>query len=312
MPTPITRNCDRHSLRGAPHLRHGPGPGGPAPDTLLPLARSPGAQTRLSVLFGLLIALAFALAAPGAFAEEALSAEQLRGLDIAREADQRDVGFSDTTADLTMVLTLSPTEQVARSMRQMVLEVADDGDKSIMVFDRPRDLKGTAILTFTHRVGNDDQWLYLPALKRVKRISSADKSGPFMGSEFAFEDLASQEVEKYRYTYLRDEECGAMPCYVVERIPVDPKSGYSRQVTWIDQQEYRLQRVDYYDRKGDLLKTMTLDGYRQYLQRHWRADEMLMVNHQSGKSTLLRFDNYQFQVGLQDSDFTRGALSRMR
>jgi outer membrane lipoprotein-sorting protein len=237
---------------------------------------------------------------------------QERGLEIAREADTRDTGFADTMARLSMLLNTSGGEPIERSMRQLVLEVPDDGDKSIMIFDTPRDLNGTAILTFTHKSGNDDQWLYLPALKRVKRISSADKSGPFMGSEFAYEDLASQEVEKYQYNYLRDEEVRGQACFVVERIPVDPNSGYSRQLTWVDKNEYRLLRVDYYDRKGDLLKTNTLSGYQQYLQRHWRADEMEMVNHQSGKNTLLKFHGYQFQSGLKDSDFSRGALSRMR
>ena len=133
-----------------------------------------------------------------------------------------------------------------------------------------------------------------------------------MGSEFAYEDLASQEVEKYEYKYLRDEDLAGQPCYVVERIPVDPNSGYSRQLAWVDQTEYRLMQVNYYDRKGDILKTNTLSGYQQYLQRHWRADEMEMVNHQSGKSTLLKFHGYQFQSGLKDSDFSSSALSRMR
>ncbi|MEZ5567671.1 MAG: outer membrane lipoprotein-sorting protein [Halioglobus sp.] len=235
-----------------------------------------------------------------------------RGLEIAREADHRNAGFGDSTAELSMFLQLSPDEEIERSMRQLTLEVADDGDKSIMVFDRPRDLNGTAILTFTHKVGTDDQWLYLPALKRVKRISSADQSGPFMGSEFAYEDLASQEVEKYRYRYLGDETLDGAVCFVVERVPVDPKSGYSRLVTWIDQDEYRLRRIDYYDRKGDLLKTMTLQGYRQYLNAYWRADEMLMINHQSNKRTRLVFSNYRFRTGLTDQDFSRAALSRMR
>ena len=235
-----------------------------------------------------------------------------RGLDIAREADRRNTGFGDSTAELSMFLQLSPGEEIERSMRQLTLEVADDGDKSIMVFDRPRDLSGTAILTFTHKVGSDDQWLYLPALKRVKRISSADQSGPFMGSEFAYEDLASHEVEKYEYRYLRDESLGGIDCFVVGRVPVDSKSGYSRQVTWIDKEEYRLRRIDYYDRKGDLLKTMTLSGYRQYLDAYWRADELLMQNHQSGRITRLEFTNYQFRTGLTDRDFSRGALARMR
>nr|WP_245635167.1 outer membrane lipoprotein-sorting protein [Marinobacterium profundum] len=231
---------------------------------------------------------------------------------IALEADQRDSGFEDTTVSFTMLLNLSGVEEIRREMRQLTLEVEGDGDKSVMVFDKPRDLNGTAILTFTHKVGSDDQWLYLPALKRVKRISSADKSGPFMGSEFAYEDLSSQEVEKYTYTYLRDEPVEGEPSFVVERVPVDPKSGYTRQVTWLDQSEYRLRRVDYYDRKGELLKTMTLTGYTQYLDQYWRPAKMIMKNHQNGKGTTLIFEDYRFRTGLTDSDFNRSALSRIR
>lgn len=235
-----------------------------------------------------------------------------QGLAVAQAADAADTGFGDSTADLVMLLQANSDKPVRREMRQLTLEVKGDGDKSILVFDRPRDLKGTAILTHTHRAGPDDQWLYLPALKRVKRISSSDKSGPFMGSEFAYEDLASQEVEKYRYRYLREESLDGEPCDVVERIPTDKKSGYTRQVAWYDQAHHRLQQVDYYDRKNTLLKTMTMVGYRQYLDAYWRPDEMHMINHQTGKGTVLVFNNYRFQVGLTSSDFNRGALSRMR
>tara|TARA_R110002049_G_scaffold53223_17_gene149029 strand:+ start:1356 stop:2135 length:780 start_codon:yes stop_codon:yes gene_type:complete len=246
--------------------------------------------------------------APAALA----SPEADRGLAIAIEADRRDSGFGDTAVDLTMLIASSADNVTTREMRQMVLEVEDDGDKSIMVFDRPRDLKGTAILTFTHKLEDDEQWLYLPALKRVKRISSADKSGPFMGSEFAYEDLSSQEVEKYSYKYLQDETINGEPCFVVERIPTDKNSGYTRQVIWVDQAEYRLQRVDYYDRKNTLLKTMSPVNYQQYLDQYWRPAEMIMNNHQTGKSTTLKFGNYQFRTGLRDSDFTPSAISRIR
>lgn len=235
-----------------------------------------------------------------------------KGLRIAVEADRRNNEFGDSSADLTMLIASSQEDYISREMRQMSLEVAGDGDKSIMVFDRPRDLKGTAILTFSHKTEADEQWLYLPALKRVKRISSSDKSGPFMGSEFAFEDLSSQEVEKYQYKYLRDETIDGQSCYVIERIPTDKYSGYSRQVSWVDQQEYRLQRVDYYDRKDTLLKTMVASDYQQYLDRYWRPGTMTMTNHQTGKSTTLKFANYQFRTGLQDSDFSPNAISRIR
>jgi outer membrane lipoprotein-sorting protein len=235
-----------------------------------------------------------------------------KGLAIAVEADRRDSGFGDATVDLTMLIASSSDSITSREMRQMVLEVTGDGDKSIMVFDRPRDLKGTAILTFTHKSEPDEQWLYLPALKRVKRISSADKSGPFMGSEFAYEDLSSQEVEKYSYKFLREEQINGEQCFVVERIPNDKNSGYARQVTWVDQSEYRLQRVDYYDRKNALLKSMAAVAYQQYLDRYWRPAELIMTNHQTGKSTTLKFRNYQFRNGLQEADFSPSAISRVR
>jgi hypothetical protein len=133
-----------------------------------------------------------------------------------------------------------------------------------------------------------------------------------MGSEFAYEDISSQEVEKYTYKYLRDEPCGELTCFVVERYPVDKYSGYSRQVAWIDQQEYRPQKIVFYDRKNTELKTLTYSGYRQYLDKYWRADEMFMENHQTGKSTRLIWSDYQFQTGLTERDFDRNSLKRAR
>lgn len=235
-----------------------------------------------------------------------------KGRAIAVEADARDAGFGDSTADLVMILKNRHGQESTRRIRNRTLEVSGDGDKSLVIFDRPADIKGTAMLTFTHKVGHDDQWLYLPALKRVKRISSANKSGSFMGSEFAYEDLASQEVEKYTDRWLRDEEYGGQSCFVIERDPVDPRSGYTRQVVWIDQSEYRTLKIDYYDRKNALLKTLTYHGYQQYLGQYWRADEMVVVNHQTGKSSRLMFENYKFRTGLLDKDFTKNSLKRAR
>ena len=99
----------------------------------------------------------------------------------------------------------------------------------------------------------------------MKRIASNNKAGPFMGSEFAYEDISSQEVEKYTYRYLRDEVLDGQSTFVVERDPVDSRSGYSRQVVWYDQSEYRLIKLEFYDRKETLLKTLTFQEYEQYL-----------------------------------------------
>ncbi len=233
-----------------------------------------------------------------------------RGLAIAREADRRDQGFGDYTVDMLMILKNRHGQQSERKIRSRVLEVEDDGDKSLSIFDNPPDVKGTAFLNHTHRSGDDDQWLYLPALKRVKRISSRNKSGSFMGSEFSYEDISSQEVEKYTYKWLRDEQLDGRDCFVVERYPVNRESsGYTRQVSWIDTSEYREWKIEYYDRKSSLLKTLTASDHQRYLDRYWRAGEMNMVNHQNGKSTRLILSDYQFRTGLNDSDFNKNSLT---
>jgi len=241
-----------------------------------------------------------------------LATPEQKGLEIAIEADKRETGFGDSTANMTMLLENRHGEKSTRYIRLRTLEVAGDGDKSMSIFDRPRDVKGTAFLSFTHKTGSDDQWLYLPALKRVKRISSRNKSGSFMGSEFAYEDIASQEVEKYTYKYIKDDACGDNSCFVIERDPVDELSGYTRQVVWIDKNEYRPQKIDFYDRKNTLLKTLVYKGYQQYLGQFWRADEMYMKNHQTGKTTLLSWANYKFRTGLTQRDFNKNSLKRAR
>ncbi|MDH3387597.1 MAG: outer membrane lipoprotein-sorting protein [Gammaproteobacteria bacterium] len=242
-------------------------------------------------------------------AASAQSAEQ-KGLEIAKAAKAYDRGFTDFSANMIMTLKNRSGETSTRLIRIRSLEVEGDGDRSLSIFDEPADVKGTKMLTYSHGLEPDDQWLYLPALKRVKRISSRNKSGPFMGSTFAFEDLGSQEVEKYTYRYLREEPCGDWTCHVIERYPAYEFSGYTRQVAWIDSEAYRLVKAEFYDRKKTLLKTLTAGDFRQYLGHYWRPGTMNMVNHQTGKSTLLEWNDYQFRTGLTESDFRSQTLKR--
>ena len=247
-----------------------------------------------------------------AHAETAEASDTERGLAIAIEADKRDTGFQDFTANMVMELRNKQGDVSTRTIRLKTLEVTGDGDKSMSIFDEPADVKGTAFLTFSHAIKPDEQWLYLPALKRVKRINSKNKSGPFMGSEFAYEDLASQEVEKYTYKYIRDEELNGVACFVMERYPAYEHSGYTKQLAWINKDRYVAEKIEFYDRKNDLLKTLTNSGYKQYLDQYWRPEVMLMENHQTGKSTVLTWQNYQFKNGLDDKDFSRNSLKRAR
>lgn len=256
--------------------------------------------------------IALALCLTASLVNAAPQTSEEKGLAIAIEADQRDTGWIDQFSDMKMVLRNKQGQESTRIIRISTLEVADDGDKSLTIFDSPLDVKGTAFLSHTHALEPDDQWLYLPALKRVKRISSANKSGPFMGSEFAYEDISSQEVAKYNYKWLRDEAVDDRDSFVIERYPLDKNSGYTRQVAWIDKEMYQPVKVDYYDRKNTLLKTQTFSNYQRYLDKFWRPDSMEMINHQTGKSTQLLMENYRFDSGLSERDFTKNALLKAR
>lgn len=235
-----------------------------------------------------------------------------QGLKIMQEVELRDTGFGDSQSDMKMILKNRRGDESVRILSMKTLEVDDDGDKSLSVFSDPRDIKGTAFLSFTHALDADEQWIYLPALKRVKRISSSNKSGPYLGSEFAFEDLTSFEVAKYSYKYLREEVFNGVNCFVIESYPKYEYSGYTRHVVWIDKARYIPLKTDYYDRKNSLLKTLLNKNYKQYLGQYWRADEMLMVNHQNGKSTVLLWENFKFRNGFTDRDFDRNSLKRSR
>jgi len=256
----------------------------------------------------LLIVFLFVLAS-AVSAEEDLTA---RGLKIITEVDRRDRGFENMQVEMEMILRNKSGDESFRNLSMKTLEIEDDGDKSLTVFDRPRDIKGTAFLSFTHPLEADEQWLYLPALKRVKRISSSNKSGPFLGSEYAFEDLTSFEIPKFSYQFIREDIFQGQASFVIEFIPQYPFSGYDRERVWIDRSRYIPVKIDYYDRKNTLLKTLIYRGYRQYLEQFWRASEMVMENHQTGKSTVLINKNYKFKQELTERDFDRNSLKRVR
>ena len=235
-----------------------------------------------------------------------------KGMAIAIKADKADTGWQDMQSEMTMILRNRRGDETTRQIRNRQLEVIGDGDKALSIFDSPNDVKGTAFLSHTHSNEADDQWLYLPALKRVKRIASNNKSGPFMGSEFAYEDITSQEVEKYTYKWLRDENLNGRETHVIERYPTYQHSGYTKQVAWVDKERLQALKIDFYDRKGKLLKTLTAHDYKQYIGKYWRPAKMEMVNHVTRKSTTLNWNNYKFKNGFGDRDFDKNTLKRSR
>ena len=239
-----------------------------------------------------------------------------RGLEIATEVDKRDRGWGDVTVEGEMVLKNKAGNESVRKFRSTILEAEDAavGDMSIITFSEPRDVRGTALLTHSKIEPDDDsQWIFLPAVKRVKRISSSNRTGKFVSSEFSYEDLGSEEVADNHHIWLEDAPCthdASLTCAAVESQPKNKKSGYSRRVSFIDLAEYRVHRIDFYNRRGDLEKSLVFSDYRQYLDAYWRAHVMTMNNSQTGKSTTLTWDEYSFANGLGARDFTPQGLAK--
>ncbi len=241
-----------------------------------------------------------------------LTDSQKKGLEIAIQEDLQDIGWQDSRSNMVMTVRNKSGSENIREITLTSLEVPGDGDKSLSVVRTPKDLQGTAFLSYSHIEGPDDQWVYLTSIKRVKRINSNNKSGPYMGSEFSYEDLSSFEVKKYDFNYLRDEQYEGRDYYVVERFPRDPNSGYTRIISWIDKERFTRVKVEFYDRKKSLLKTLTRSNYELFLGKYWRALTLNMQNHQTGKSTMLEFNDLEFNTGLESKDFDKNSLKRAR
>lgn len=236
-----------------------------------------------------------------------------KGYLVFAEVDRRNNGYGDLQVNLKMVLIGARGRRTERALRIQQLEGTDDGDKILVVFDVPASIRGTALLSHAHIARDDDQWLFLPALKRTKKIASRNKTGPFVGSEFAFEDLSPQELHKYDYAYVGEDTVAGQPCFVVDRFPKDNHSGYSRQRVWLDQAHLRTLRIDFFDRSERPSKQLTVTDYERFVGQYWKPGFMRMENLRTGKRTELHWIDYEFGLGFdEDRDFSVNSLRRAR
>lgn len=228
---------------------------------------------------------------------------KLTGEGIEREQDRMQSGYLGETRDMTLTLINAQNEQSVRKLRFAGLEGADRKDKTRVTFTYPPDMKGSALLTHEHGQQDDDQWLYLPEVKRIKRIASSNQSGSFMGSEFAYEDLVVRQIDKYTFKYLGDETIEGKDCFVIERIPRSKNSGYSRVVRWLMKDNLQELRSAYYDRKGDLLKERQMEGHH-LVDSFWRVRKITVTNVQTNKKSVLTFDNVKLKLNLPPREFS--------
>ena len=218
------------------------------------------------------------------------------GRELMEYADAYDSGWVDEVFQGEMALIDAAGRSVTRGFVRLGLERAPEGDKVISRFTQPNDIRGVAALTFENRGASDDNWLYLPATKRVRRVSGANNRSSFQGTEFTFEDLSALDTQEYEFTYQGEEaitvDGESRQAHKIDAVPTYEDTGYSRLTIFLDPLTWVQVKVDYYDLAGVFLKTRLASELELFHERYWRAQRVEMVNHQTGKRTVLSIDGH--------------------
>lgn len=213
------------------------------------------------------------------------------GAQIASYVDRFDQGWKDEVTQGEMTLFDADGDSVRRAFSRMALEKPGEGDKFIIKFLSPAEIKGVAALTHENPGSSDDNWLYLPANKRVRRVSGANNMASFQGTEFTYEDLSNIDPTEYEWRFLEEttleREGEEVPVLRLDAKPTYADTGYSHLVVYVHGTTWRHERIEYYDKAGRHLKTRDSSKWQHVHERFWREDRLEMTNHQTGKRTVL-------------------------
>jgi outer membrane lipoprotein-sorting protein len=243
----------------------------------------------------------------------ALDVESIDAHQVAVNVDERDDG-DDMTSSLEMTLINKRGQERVRKVTSYRKDYGED-DKMVMFFLEPADVKGTGFLTWNYddESKDDDQWLYLPALKKVRRISSSKKADYFMGTDFTYSDMGDREIEDYTYTHLEPEVIDGIECYHLERLPKDEdvmkETGYGRTEIWVNPNNWVMVKAVFYDKKLKLLKELTTSDIEE-IDGIWTVKTMKMNNVQKEHQTIFKFSDITYNSGLDDDIFSQRRLTQ--
>lgn len=244
-----------------------------------------------------------------------LFAQTLTGYDIMKKNDE--VPEAET-ASFTATMTLTDKKGQTR-VREIIEKSKDFGrvKKSAIVFVTPKDVSGVGYLMFDYEEEADgtkkdtDSWLYMPAMKKVRRISGSDSSGDFMGTDFTYEDMGERGLSKDNFKLLGEEEAGGVACYKVEALSKDIKDKNPRRIFWIGKENFMLYKGEFYDRQNNLQRELTCSDITK-IDGFWTIGKMLMKNLQKEHSTLIEMKNVTYGIEVDDSLLTVASLEKGR
>jgi outer membrane lipoprotein-sorting protein len=238
-----------------------------------------------------------------------LAQDNLSALDIIQKVYDRSTG-DDQEGTLTMTLINSRGDQRVREIKQFIKDF-DKEEKKIMFFISPADVRNTSFMNWSYDEAgkDDDQWIYLPALKKVKRISSDSKSDYFMGSDFTYDDLGDRHPSEDLHKILGEENVNGEACYIVESLPRDEDYMYSRTVSWIIKDKWIGLKKEFYDEDDELLKVLSVKKYEK-INDYWIILHSEMHNEQKDHTTKMELANLTIDSGISANQFTDRMMKR--
>lgn len=245
---------------------------------------------------------------------EAVSPEKLSAREImVGYRNQR--SSRDERSKLTMKLVDSQRRERTRKLRQVTITDDNNNQKMILTVEEPEDIRGTAFLIIEHKETKNDQWMYLPAFKRVRRVLPNEKSDSFLGSDFSYEDLETEDIDNHSYRLIDEESINGEKCWIIEALPSSPEtkreSGYGKRELWITQDNFVGLQTRFYNKNGKQIKNFrALDVKKTGNDEKWRAYRLEMNNLASNHQTIILYENFEINQGVPEWIFTRAYLER--
>ncbi len=232
------------------------------------------------------------------------------GYEIMRMVDEQPSG--DSGKQITSMQLINSRGSVRE--RKLISYFKDYGDvkKTVIVFQKPRDVEGVGYLSFSYDEPgvDDDTWLFLPALRKSRRISGSSRNDNFMGTDFTYDDMGERNIEEDTHKFLREEQLNGKKCWVVESVPKEPDM-YSKRISWIQQDVLMLVKVEYYDRQDKLMKVLKASDISK-VDGIWTAGVMEMEDLHKKHKTVIKFDETEYNISVNDNFFTVANLERGR
>lgn len=249
-------------------------------------------------------------------AGQTLAADDPKAREIMTKVDQRDDG-DNATADMEMILIDKRGKKRIRKIKTFTKDKGKDKQR-IMFFLKPADVKNTGFLTYDYDdpARDDDQWLYLPALEKTKRIATNDKSGSFMGSDFSYADMTSRDLEDYDFKLIKETEVNGVKTWLIESVPrskeVIDETGYTKSILFVRQDNYVVIRAVHFVKEGKKLKYFEIKKL-ELIDDIWVGTELRMTTKKAKKTlhkTVIRFHNMKFNQPLDESVFSVRRLEK--